>query len=1346
MNSGDSPRFGPEALYGSVPNFSMHPDPPLTPPEDYRPAGNTDVDAAIADQAAVDGDGHVLSEQRAANNLPQPPYEVVRVAPRTRRGASLPAPVQPTSEIAEAKPQPKPRTVVVEALEEVTAATPDEPNVSERALAARRPDARVLAGALRAGRTVVRTFSWIGGRARVDATPEMVPPNAVTHEAESGSDTPGTEARFKYARLKARLGTPPAGEQSGQQQPGGAQLDQIVERHRNVDFKVGIVARGVPQREHEERIYDAAIQVSNASKSGLNPAATATQAQGAEELKVLLEGRTEGLGRETIVVGADPVHLEQVAETAAAAFSSRRTLAYEVERNADHSVRCFSDMETAASPATGGGQMLVTGEDLADRAVLPEEALVGLGRVSAPTNFDVNHTIPDGVPKITFGVKLDNRGRPTGRPMEITREHTAIFAQTESGKSVLLRAIGVDIQRQNFARRQAAEAAGESSYDHEAVVYIDCKKEHNFTHILSRQIGGARTASGQQMPEDMATVHHIAFGGDGPGVRFNLLKAAGNTPKEWRQRIDTAVQIMSSKYLSKGAEVHGAVKKHLGKALDAAMRMYGINPATGRSKFPYASPPLGTPATPTGEFTAGLVEQAAHDSGLKGEYFHNVVGWAQDEIHELFRGDNGAPLAQNGYDFDAMATLDNEGITSMDLAHVRDAGARQITTLAALYDLYDACVEKNRQEGIIGETAKIRVTVIIDEADIFGNDALGAQLADFFTHARSVGLRIIFAKQGDIEGSLHPQVLVNTNKIMLSTNHEPDQAAFAASAGKTTLQDMKRVSGAPKGMGAYAGRGMERAELFQVDNPDDPAVTPMADRSYVVGPEALIDTTHTIDIFSPSQIAESHSFLQEDPVGLEIRSWAEACAMYLASGRGLADIGDELAATLRPAMQDSAQRAGLRCAITEAVQTSINSRPELQHVETRTQYIRHNLVHMLSIADGHYLEGWDKPRHDLAITVGIYNRAYNPQAPADDDNSWKRFDVPIDGRFAAIKDRLNEQMTAGPHPRTAEFEQILGKPLFGDSADEQLDRVIRLRLDAVGRIADALSTMGVDGQLTAEGRVELYDDIEKVVGGQVARLDEDRIRAQASVVVGNEIVDLKKELSEEQFRMLETVINKIPPERLVKKIGYSSVERSLSEAIEERRAVADALDREEIDALCRFTSAELDGIEEEYEALIACEKAKDQFAIIERKIEQRYVAKTPYVNRVQPNRIFFAFDPLAPGATLDNCLAALQRLQEEDGPIHMARRNKSGEAMTVDYTAGAQLAQGDYSNWKSMLSRHFAYSRNIVPPSIAARRFVVKGLGRVTEKMWSDAAKQRMRASQLARAAQEAASKQGVAV
>jgi hypothetical protein len=1123
---------------------------------------------------------------------------------------------------------------------------------------------------------------------------------------------------MRWTRLKAIFGT---AEDMPQQEP--TQLDNLVNSCRDKDFAVVHAATGVPRDEHITLVDHKARKIDDASRSQLSPEAVRDTARTEADLAAYQRARGSALVTETVAVGTtNASDLEEVAEHTARSIRSgadpgSRPIRYEVERNPDGTVREFDSLKDAVATMGPDVHVVVTAEEYREHVALPDRPLQGLGRKGRPTNFDVDHTVPNGVPKVKFAEILDNQGNPTGEPLEMTLEHTMILAETESGKSVLLRAIITDKQRQNFDRKQAAEAAGEETYDHEAILVIDCKKEGGFTNTLSKQIGGARTESGDPMPEEMATVHHHSSGGEGPGVRINLLKGASDQTFGWRKRIDTALEVMTAKYKAMDPDTHRTVKKFLGDTLDTACRMFGINPKSGKAMYPH-----GKPVTPPGEFVAGLTEEVVSlDTKMVGDHKNNVVGWVQGEEESMFRGDNGAPLAAEGYDFNGTAVLENEGVTSIDLKNVTDRGARQVTVLGLLYDMYDACAEKNRLAGTPEGTDKILATVIIDEADVFGVDALGEALADFFTHARSQGMRIIFAKQGDSEGSIHKQVRINTpNKIMLRSGYAPDLVDFADHAGRTTFEDMQHLAGAPKGDLVYKGPEMERAVRGRVPNPHDPDQTPMADQSYVRGPEAFIDRGPGVEVYDRDLMAEVRATLAEEPFGADISDWAEDSIMCIASGRGMDDIGGQLRAALTAGLHDPnnpQERTKMRCLITEAAKNSVYSRTELQYKAPLDDYAEHLVKHMLALADGEPLPDWDKPRPDLALDAATYNKNYNPRANPDDDNSWKKYEVAIDGKFGAAKDRLSEQMTATKHPATELFEDAIGHRLKGETATEQRDQVVRYTREDLNRLQKVLKDTA-DGRPVPVNTLNLTrGGIAAIVGGKnhhIAQVDgaysgeltPEQVEAIRTSTYEGLVAGLTKQFEvepqESQLTALKQLIVSVPVQALVRPVGYDTVLNALDDRIEHQKDHAVPVPADELRELC---GEEIPG-----------STAKEQFRRIERELEQTHLATVSYATKLNTNRIFFSMGMLRPGSLLDNNLDVLQRASSLDGPIVRAVNMRSGLPAVADRTLGRQLADGNHSSWKDALAEHFIYSDNF-RRSPAKARYLLLSIGSVVSEL-----------------------------
>jgi hypothetical protein len=1014
-------------------------------------------------------------------------------------------------------------------------------------------------------------------------------------------------------------------------------------------------------------------------------------------------------------------------------------------------------LDVAVSTARGDAAPVVTAEEIAGHAELPDEPLAGLGRTSRQTNFDVERELPPGVPAVTVGETLDNRGNPTGRPLRMTREHIAVIAETEAGKSAFLRRLGVDIQGQNLDKevaaravaRAAAEAAGvefdetaEVEYDHEALVYFDCKNQHEFTDKFSREIGGATGSNGEPMPEEMATVHHAAPGGRGPGIRFNLLRPARNDAdsEAWRKRIDTAQEVATAKYKNQPPETYNAVKKWFGNVVDKGCEAFGLDPNTGRSRYPGR-----TPATPTGEFMENLVEGAGDDIQLKGEYRNNVIGWVKSEIGAMFRGDNGAPLAATGYRFNAMAALKNKGVTSIDLANMRDGGARQVAVLAGLYDLYDGCRAMNAQEGIQGSTDKIRVTVVIDEADIFTPDGLGGSIADFLTHARHAGMRIVFAKQGDIDGSIHKQVWINTpNKVMLRTGHVQDRAAFAGSAGRTTVEDMEFLPGAEKGEFVYKGPGMARAVRGRVYNPNDPRVTPLADTAHVVDCRALIDLDGDPEPFDQSLRGEAVAFLhdKENKLGAHISNWAEVNAIFLASGRPITDVEGDLEMKLYTKIQTPAERDKVRCAIVEAIDNAVNSRHDIQWVADRIDYKTHLVKHMLAIADGERLEGWDQPRPDLALVAVEDNKKYDPGGDPKNPNTWRQFNVLIDGKFGMVKDDLNAKMTPDRHERSAEFSEALGRNILGVTAHEELDAVKRFHVEANSLVAEAIVQGEKSGAATGSGMSGVGTKLEQTIAALVAgHLDEvigtgdwEQVRARACEVLRDKIsLQSRAELKSGQIQKLQAIVSAVSDDSLKATVGYDTVEQVYETMIDEFETATPPIAASEVEQLCGATVRDMIGghtangsqldlteVVGLYNTALHAQSAKEQREAVE-KLEQLHAATLPYAEDIIVNRIWCATDTRRAGVTLDNNNSNLQQKPQNTGPMYESARAKAGYTPQADNTLGAQIAGDKYNDWKRSFSNNITYNDDFGFSNHSARvRFLVRGFGLVLEGVYNE--------------------------
>ena len=1267
---------------------------------------------------------------------------VGRVAQRgVRPRGGAPVPVEPEQYVAPAPAE----QVHARRLEETPQRVDEASNQEADKL--RRPDEHALAQRARTGSPMYRQFSWIDGTARVTGTPEALPTSAeVTTADRTNADAQEVVADppMRWVRLRGEFAsgttTAPAPDTP---KDGRTRLEELTERCRGTDFSVVVAAEGVPDSQRRQLLAGATRAQTNASNSGYDPDSASALVSAERDAQVYARAANGALVHETVVVGVrNPAELERVAEEAArllvtGSSETARSLRFHVDRDERGLLRTYNSMEDAV---TGQGStarsVILSTQELADHLQLPDTPLPGLGRRNGATNLDVERIVRPGVETLEFAEILDNLGHPypIPKPLLVTREHTTVIAETEAGKTAMLQGMGVAIMRKNFANYLRAKATGlelgepdlEFEYEHEAVVYLDCKKQNQFTYSLSEMVGGIQSASGEQIPKEMATIHHAVLGGNGVGIRLNLLRPAeGVTAGEWRHSIDEAIETMSVKYKLHQGDIYHAVKKHLTETIDTACDLFGIDPQTGRSRFPN-----GPPATPTGEFISNLVEEVVDKSGLQGEYRNNVVGWVKTEIKQLFRGDNGSPLSAEGYDLDPMAVLDNKGITSIDLLNITDAGAQKVAALATLRSLYNACKQRNLAEGYLEEYKGVRMTVIIDEANFLDDP----DVADFYTHARSQGLRFVAAKQGAIDASINEQVKINTpNKIMLRSTYKPDLDAFANAAGKTTYADVDNaLSAADQGEGIYKGPGMPRAVRFRVYNPNDSVRMPRAPRSHVVGPEALV-RPETTNMYDYELRKEARSLLTNDPFYVQVSNWAEKNIIQVACGRPMTDIAGELEAGIETRMAspyegelviseaqidlehrmfDPIERERVRCAISEAVLNAVNSRPDLQYVASRARYIELLETHMLARADGEYLEGWDTPRPELALNVATPNDKY--KAGVKGDNGWKRFHVEIDGEFAAAKDRISEQRTApalGPAV-TSKYEAALDRPLEGVTAYEQRDVVVRHMIDAVNHIVDAIDGAAMGKPQTPEALTRAKEGISLLIGSEIVKTPEvlhlaepdeiETIRARAVEFTVREIaVRNKVVLDPKNTAELRKLVDGMDISALGRRVSLRTVKRELDAQIQQQEERAEAVPAEELEALCGRA--------------IGGRYAKDQWDTVER-LEQAALARVPYATLVQPSRIFHPMDLLRPGSTIDNNLAVLQRSQTDGGPLSMSVNRKQNKPAEADLTFGGQLQHGDYSGWRKFMARHFLYSTNFVD-SPAVRRFMALRMGRITTRL-----------------------------
>jgi hypothetical protein len=1067
----------------------------------------------------------------------------------------------------------------------------------------------------------------------------------------------------------------------GRQEPEGMDTQGFLARS-TAPFRLVMEGRPVPADQVQPLRKFASRAYTDTSETEGKAGAAADYGSFRDELD---QADEQGLVERKVVIGFatdDPAEALRLARLFASTVFKGDSVTWSPRIGADGahaSEQAALDAPDPPMPRNARGQTepfthkYVTGDRYAQALQYPGTNVRGL-EVRRQMMLGADRNIPDGVDAVKVATIVDNEGQK-GQDLEVPESHSLTVAETGAGKTEAIHKKVEELAVKNYEQGRKT-----------AIIMVDMEKTGNNLRVSER-------LSGRGLPEDHATVNHIALGGSEHRININPLRACGNLSAS--DQLGICADVMGASLPPDAARVFVKFFKMGG---ERALEDVGTDPLTGKSRYPN-----GGQVSIDFEIVRNAMEKVINSSSFQDATKGDLGGFSVSQLKDYMRG-SAAKLFRGGYELDIEAMVKNSWETgqkvSIDLGNIQDEQARQITGILLTEGVRAVCQQYKADMGITGDTSERLVHMFVDEANaIYGTDSpLARRMAASHKTVRGDGVVMDLYVQSP--ASLHNDVVTNSpNTTALRVTHGPDREVLASRMAGVSVDELNDLITAVPGTGLYYGPYMgDKPVRFEVPNPAD---APRGQRFVNSMPTRMLDMRCDTEPYSPEVKGEAETFLRTTDVGQRLRAWVDMNATLIAFGERPGELTEppdipldaELPDNYEPNLKEIlADMSGVDgkvrdAALSLAIEQSFIGRKDLQW-------------------QGNLVEDYMKPlvEYSLPQVRGL---------PAPEFPDELRAKLAMDsGRFGPVRAELNAVgvLTAPRLPNSMRYERILGN-IGGMTAEEQLDNVVKMEKATVVNVANVVvhqtvqsTIMGDKDDPAVQSNKPAVDaaiknvlpEYHKLVGagGEAAKINLYQRVAQAK----------GQPLTPAEIKVLSTIIEEAekapPPVPEADRVSYSDMDTALR-AQQEQYKASGPID------LSKWESIYSDMFDREikFDGATAAEQL--------RQVEQK--ARLLNARSRQRGRVLDADLVLAPDLSnrdtsiMEDVVDYFGRRDKPQGDVHARQAQMLGKGIDrslpglinaqVAKTPGATTRMGD---WVNTLAKDVIYSPhfNLQPTAI----------------------------------------------